>query len=304
MFATKTNQKFRFSFNFIRSFDAEGGHYETKGLTPEGQVIQIATHRHNVNMSFYHLNFGFHYQLNPRISLSLITPYTIKNQTANVDWTIPEPTLDDQNAAIRNGYIHHRDEIYHSFDDLNFVVGYRLNGLATSKDSLTLSGGLFLPTGKTEPNPYQLGDFGKKHLHLQFGTGTLTPTFQYRYWLPIGKSVSIQSRLITRRPFYRNKYQFLAPSETSFFLGGTLQPIKTLHLQASWMILRQGFGYWAEEQDRNTGLQMQALQLGTNIGRTTLFSTSLILPLNQKMLSTGDTFEHGILLSSSISHSF
>ena len=70
------------------------------------------------------------------------------------------------------------------------------------------------------------------------------------------------------------------------------------------MILRQGFGYWAEEQDRNTGLQMQALQLGTNIGRTTLFSTSLILPLNQKMLSTGDTFEHGILLSSSISHSF
>ena len=94
---------------------------------------------------------------------------------------------------------------------MNFVVGYRLNGLATSKDSLTLSGGLFLPTGKTEPNPYQLGDFGKKHLHLQFGTGTLTPTFQYRYWLPIGKSVAIQSRLITRRPFYRNNYHFLAP---------------------------------------------------------------------------------------------
>jgi len=303
-FATKTNKKIRFSFNFMRSFDAVGGHSETKGLTPDGQVIQIATHRHNVNMSFNHFNFGFRYQLNSRIALSLIVPYTIKKQIADIEWTIQNPTSDDQNAAIRNGYIHHRNETYHGFDDLSFVIGYQLNGLLTSKDRAILSGGLFLPTGQTEPNPYELGGAGKKHLHLQFGTGTLTPSFQYRYWLPISESVSMQSRLVIRRPFYRNKYQFLAPPETSFFWGGTFQPMKILRLQVAWMVLRQGFGYWAEKKDQNTGLQMHAAQLSINIGRTMLLNTSVTLPLYQKMLSTGDTFEHGILLSSSISHPF
>ncbi len=288
----------------MRSFDAEGGHSERRGLTPDGQVIQIATHRHNVNMSFLNFNLGFRYQLNSKVALSLIVPYTIKNQIANIEWIIPNPTSNDQNAAIRNGYIHHRDETYHGFDDLRFVIGYQLKGLLTSKDRATLSGGLSLPTGKIEPDPYELGDAGKKHLHLQFGTGTLTPSFQYQYWLPISESVSMQSRLVIRRPFYRNKYQFLAPSETSFFWGSSFQPTKFLRLKGAWMIFRQGFGYWAEKKDRNTGLQMHALQLSANIGRTILFSTIVTLPLYQKMLSGGDTFEHGILLSSGISYPF
>ena len=54
-------------------------------------------------------------------------------------------------------------------------------------------------------------------------------------------------------------------------------------------------------------MQMHALQLGTNTkwGPNFPVNISVILPIHQRMLiDTGDTFEHGIMLSSSISHVF
>ena len=305
---TETKKKFRLTFNVIRSLNAEGGHSETNGLTADGQIIQVGSHWHHVAMSFSRLNLGLHYQLNSRIKLALVVPYSIKDQSAEIEWKTSKPSLTDQNAAIRNGYIHHRDETYRGFEDLNLTISYYWNEFTPVKtDSLTLSAGLSVPTGKIEPNPYKLGDAGKEHLHLQFGTGTLIPNFKIIYTLPVNDSVSLQSRLSFRRPLYENKYDFLSPSDISFYFGVAFKPSNILRLHGSWMVFRQGFGYWDGSRDENTGMQMHALQLGINTkwGQNLPVNISVILPIHQKMMiDTGDTFEHGIMLSSSISHVF
>ena len=304
----ETKKKFRFTFNVTRSFNAEGGHSETGGLTTDGRLIEIGNHWHHVSMSMSRFNLGLHYQLNPRTKLALVLPYSIKNQSAEIEWEASNPSVSDQDAAIRNGYIHHRDETYRGFEDLNLTTNYQWNGFTSIKnDRITLSAGLSIPTGKIEPDPYKLGDVGKKHLHLQFGTGTLTPSFQVIYILPVNDLLSVQSRLSFRRPFYENKYSFLSPPETSTYFGIALKVSNILRLHGSWMVFRQGFGYWDGNRDRNTGMQMHALQLGTNTkwGPNFPVNISVILPIHQRMLiDTGDTFEHGIMLSSSISHVF
>ncbi len=55
-FVTDTTRRFEFSFNLMRSFEAFGGHSETKGLSTVGQVIQISSHRHSVSLSFLRFN--------------------------------------------------------------------------------------------------------------------------------------------------------------------------------------------------------------------------------------------------------
>ena len=288
----------------MRSFEAFGGHSETKGLSTDGQVIQISPHHHSVSLRFLHFNMGLRYQLNPKLALSLAIPYTIKEQTARVEWPDHHPTRSEREASQRNGDIHHRNETYTGLNDLSLLVTYKLASLLRTNDRLTLSAGLSLPTGKTEPDPWKLGDVGQKHLHLQFGTGTVIPMLECRYWLPITKSIVLQTTLVTRRPVYENRHKFLASADTSFFLSAVFQPIELLRVRSSWMVSRQGFGYWDGRKDSNTGLRMNALVLGTNIGQQTQLSTSLIVPIHQRMLASGDTFEHGMLLSSALSRPF
>ena len=130
------------TFNVIRSFNAEGGHSETNGLTADGQLIQVGSHWHHVSMAISRFNLGFHYQLNSRTKLALVVPYSIKDQSAEIEWKTSKPSLTDQEAAIRNGYIHHRDETYRGFEDLNLTINYYWNDFTPMKtDSLTLSAG-------------------------------------------------------------------------------------------------------------------------------------------------------------------
>ena len=299
-FVTSETKRFQYDFNIMRSFKSDGGHSETKGLSPTGQVIQISKHRHHVSLSFFRFNIRLRYQLIPKLGIFLAVPYTIKEQKAFVEWPGHQPTSDERGASRRNGHIHHRDETYRGFEDPNLSVFYKFKGVLKANDMLTLSGGLSVPIGQTEPDPYKLGDNGQKHLHIQFGTGTLTPGAEVRYWLPIAKSIALQTTLVTRHPFYENKHKFLAPADTSVFLSAVYEPKKILRLRSSWMFLRQGFGYWSGEKDINTGLQMHALILGANIGQYTRINTSLIVPIHQQMLA-GDAFEHGVLLSVGIS---
>ena len=97
---TETKKKFRLTFNVIRSLNAEGGHSETNGLTADGQIIQVGRHWHHVAMSFSRLTLGLHYQLNSRIKLALVVPYSIKDQSAEIEWKTSKPSLTDQEAAL------------------------------------------------------------------------------------------------------------------------------------------------------------------------------------------------------------
>ena len=67
--------------------------------------------------------------------------------------------------------------------DLLFI-GYKIRGLFKTGDVVSTRFGTTIPIGRTEENPWKLGDAGIEHLHIQFGTGTFNPIANLRYSLP------------------------------------------------------------------------------------------------------------------------
>ena len=72
------------------------------------------------------------------------------------------------------GNIHHRDEVLAGPGDPQVTASARWRS-----GNLTLLGraGVSLPLGRTEENPFALGEEGRVHQHIQFGTGTFAPVF-------------------------------------------------------------------------------------------------------------------------------
>jgi hypothetical protein len=67
---------------------------------------------------------------------------------------------------------HHRNEtLFGPTDPWLLLHG----GLNLARFTLSAKGGLTLPVGQTQPNPFRLGRLGLPHEHIQFGTGTFDP---------------------------------------------------------------------------------------------------------------------------------
>jgi thiol-disulfide isomerase/thioredoxin/plastocyanin len=101
-----------------------------------------------------------------RFSASLMVPLRIVNTSIRY--------LDTGGAEVQlvNDSIHHRNETVTGIADpmllgaASFAAGgWRLTGRA----------GLTIPIGRTEENPFTLGDMGLAHQHIQLGTGTANP---------------------------------------------------------------------------------------------------------------------------------
>ena len=77
-----------------------------------------------------------------------------------------------QQVAIENPYIHHHNETLVGLGD-----PWLLGRAATSLGGITLGVrfGVAIPLGRTEPDPFTLGDQGIAHEHSQFGSGALEP---------------------------------------------------------------------------------------------------------------------------------
>jgi hypothetical protein len=96
------------------------------------------------------------------------TQFPFRSVLATIEYTDPR----NQPYVPLDPDIHHRDETLVGFGDPWLLMRYAWfwNGVAISTRA-----GLTLPLGKTEPNPYELGESGLKHQHIQFGSGTVEP---------------------------------------------------------------------------------------------------------------------------------
>ncbi len=80
--------------------------------------------------------------------------------------------------------IHHRDETLFGIGD-SWLLGRwagQIGGLLVS-----VRAGASIPLGSTEPNPFALGDAGKRHQHIQFGSGTVDPVLSADLSKPVGR---------------------------------------------------------------------------------------------------------------------
>ena len=72
------------------------------------------------------------------------------------------------------GDIHHRNETLAGIGDPWLMLHA---GAPKGAWTLAARAGVTVPLGRTEPNPFALGDLGLPHQHIQFGTGTWDPIF-------------------------------------------------------------------------------------------------------------------------------
>jgi hypothetical protein len=80
--------------------------------------------------------------------------------------------LEHQPIVVPNGSIHHRNETLSGPGD-PWLLLHGARGLGAW--TVAARGGISIPLGRTEPNPFELGRRGLPHQHIQFGTGTWDP---------------------------------------------------------------------------------------------------------------------------------
>ena len=302
--STSEDSKLRFSLNLLRGFDADGGHLETRGLSPAGDVVQVPLHRHNVSLDYSRFQLDIAYRVANDWDIALSLPYDIKNQNAFIDELYPV-TLEERGAILRNQDIHHRDEVYRGFADARLLVSRSLSNLLRGDDRLMVSVGSSIPIGATEEDPFKLGDAGQKHLPIQFGTGSFDPLAALHYETPLSGRLSFNASIHGQFPFYENGKTYRGPVDVTETVGIRYRVGDWLALHANHLGLFQSYSYWDGVRDINSGLIYNAAQFG--VMPDSRFGVpvrlNVIFPFQSRVLSDeGDAFEVGPLLSMTVSY--
>ena len=288
-------ERLNFSLNVLRSPDSRGGHFEDRGLAPNGEIKHISPlHRHEVSLDFTRIQLGIRYFMRDTLALSLDLPYDIKNQEAEVDFLGGNQTPEDRDAILANRDIHHRTETYTGLSDFEFSVDYYPGNLLHLGGKSVFSLGMSLPIGKIEEDPYRLGDAGKKHLHIQFGTGTFVPIIKFQHSIKFLSRLALHGFFTGRLPFYENGKAYRAPTELNYNCGVRYRISNSLALNTHYAGSYQHYGYWDGKRDPNTGLIVNSLLFGTSVSfwNRSVVQFNLMQPLGQKMLSEeSDTFK-------------
>ena len=304
--ASKEIEQFQVNVNMLVSPDAQGGHLSSQGLSETGEVISVPSHRHHVALSTYRVDVGLQYLLNDQWTLQANIPYAVKNQEASIELLKPVSAEDEQ-AIFRSRDIHHRNETYTGLSDSDVFLGYKIRGLFKTGDVLFARLGMTVPIGKTEENPWKLGDAGVEHLHIQFGTGTFNPLASLRYNLPLYGGLMITTSARGMFPFYENSKAYRGSAELSYTAGFTYPLFDWLSFNGNYLGFYQSAAAWAGERDINTGLRYSMAALGMSLATLDGISVSanVMFPLTQKTLyAEGDAIEFGTLVSVATSYAF
>lgn len=307
----------------MRWYDAQGGHFEDEGIFVDTngnrRIDTVPQHRHHVNLNIYRVDIGLKYLLGPQWILEANLPYESKVQEATVERIEGvEYTQEQWDAIVENGRIHHRNETYTGLTDSEFLIGYYRLGVLIEKDYFMGRFGMSIPFGKTEEDPWKLGEKGEEHLHIQFGTGTFNPIIDLHYSIPVYKGLATRASLRTKLPFYENSKTYRGSNELTYSAGLNYRLNKWVSFQAGYLGIYQSFAHWDGEIDKNTGLHFGMASMGTSISTpfNVPFSVSLLLPLHQKTLyddtdaldvikfEESDAFEFGPLVSVTVLYSF
>jgi thiol-disulfide isomerase/thioredoxin len=123
--------------------------------------------RYDADLALIETRFSAEYALSSWLAIGVALPY----RAVDVGVTYRDPTSGAEVSSAQAG-IHARDERLHGVGDpaINVHVAREV-GRARLHARL----GASLPLGRTEEDPFLLGQIGQEHQHVQFGTGTVIP---------------------------------------------------------------------------------------------------------------------------------
>jgi len=288
------------------SNNIKAGHLSNDGLTESFKGIPVPTHRHNVKMDLKRASVSLLKSINNEWDIGFMLPYYWKSQEASISFLEPANSL-QQEYAERAAYIHHRSENYNGIGDIELFAGHKRKDLIKSGSILRLGFGLALPTGKTEADPWELGELGKKHLHIQFGNGTLDPIVNLYYGFPLSKKTALAIYAKTRVPFYHNDKGYRGAVELTASPMINWSISEKVSASAGIALERFGHADWKNNgTDPNSGLLHASVSLNLSYAVTEQLDISLGItkPFHQKFFGDGENFEIAPGFSFSVRKSF
>jgi hypothetical protein len=158
-------------------------------------------HLHDQRLYPLELRLSAEYALNENVGIDLQLPFRIV--TTSVEYT----TLEGAPYEPIDEGVHHRDETLAGLGDPWLL--FRAGGYV-ERFWLAARAGVSLPLGSTEEDPFELGDQGLRHQHIQFGSGTFDPIAI----LELARSfdgIVLQAFAQGQLPLYENRHGYHAP---------------------------------------------------------------------------------------------
>jgi thiol-disulfide isomerase/thioredoxin len=122
---------------------------------------------------------------------------------------------DGMPVEIENDDVHHRDETLIGVGD-PWLVGRTVRQVGMF--SLGARLGTTVPLGRTEEDPFALGDQGLRHEHSQFGTGTFQPIAGIEVTRRFA-AFSLDASALTLQSLYENRHGYQAGDRYGAALG-------------------------------------------------------------------------------------
>ncbi|HJP02590.1 MAG TPA: hypothetical protein QF764_12550 [Planctomycetota bacterium] len=297
--ASEEIEKWNLEFRLVRAFDMDGGHTSTQGVEASGETVLVPLYRHRVHLELLRLQFTARRRLNKDWTGWLRLPYDIKERAAAIE--LIEGATDEQVAQMeRSMQIHHPTATLSGFGDANALAAHRSVGIFTDGDVLTLAAGTTIPLGRTEHDPFELGDEGLEHEHVQFGSGTFDPILEAYYMRPLTGGLKFSAFATGRLPVYENDKEYSPPLQ--FNAGGLLnwQARERLQIHVGLGAFRQQGAQWDGVLDRDSGYESIELLAGANwaLGASSNLTLGLVIPLSQRTLvEAAERFERGPALT-------
>lgn len=246
------------------------------------------------------LRLATEYALNQTFGIEVQLPF--RSVTTSIDYTTPAGA---PYQPLDPG-IHHRDETVAGLADpwLLLRIGTEIEGWW-----LAARPGVSLPLGRTEENPFELGDRGLRHQHIQLGSGSLDPVLVLEAARTFGRW-QLQLFMQGQLPLYENGNGYRAPFRV---YGGTSLGTKLVG-ELTGALGVEAFHEAAEQWDGE-------LRQDGNLGRSELLAaatlshafgaTELMLAVRAPLvrhLVTGDepagTLNSPVTVSLAVSHVF
>lgn len=236
-------------------------------------------------------------------------PIELKSRTSSVGDIDPASTPEQIEAMDRNLQIHHPSRDMRGFGDIEMLLTW--HGHDVGKEGAIFSTGLgtSLPIGRTEHDPYELGDEGEAHEHIQFGSGTLDPLVDVFYARPVGEDSMVSLYGRGRFPIRESSKGFKGSSTLQGGIGyvkkiGKLGPWEPAYAILGVIYQDQGVARWHGEVDPNTGYNSISGTIGINWKDEEYrsWNLSLVLPISTNTAESAEgTFDPGPILSLGVS---
>ena len=139
-----------------------------------------------------------------------------------VDTSIRYLDAGGQEVDIVADGIHHRNETLVGVVDPWVLAHWHRQA---GRFSIDVRGGVSVPLGKTEEDPFALGDAGLRHQHIQLGTGTFNPVAVIEVDRDLGP-LALRASAITQQVLYENGKGYRAGDKYSGSLGA-VSPLGT-----------------------------------------------------------------------------